>query len=69
LTRVGLATLTRRPALARADRIDDLLPTFDQSGHYRHPVRVWEDEAVARLTRAESRAHVRACIDRLPDPY
>jgi RNA polymerase sigma-70 factor (ECF subfamily) len=49
--------------------MDDLLPTFDQSGHHRHPVRAWEDEALARLTGAETRAHVRACIDRLPDPY
>jgi RNA polymerase sigma-70 factor (ECF subfamily) len=50
-------------------RIDDLLPTFDQNGHYRYPVRAWEDEALARLTKAETCAHVRACIDRLPDPY
>jgi RNA polymerase sigma-70 factor (ECF subfamily) len=49
--------------------IDDLLPTFDETGHHNHPVRPWEDDALARLTRAETRAHVRACIDRLPDPY
>ena len=50
-------------------RIDDLLPTFDETGHHSHPVRAWQDDALARLTRAETRAHVRACIDRLPDPY
>jgi len=50
-------------------RIDDLLPTFDETGHHSHPVRAWQDDALARLTRAETRAHVRACIDRLADPY
>jgi RNA polymerase sigma-70 factor (ECF subfamily) len=46
-----------------------LLPTFDETGLHSHPVRPWEDDALARLTRAETRAYVRACIDRLPDPY
>jgi RNA polymerase sigma-70 factor (ECF subfamily) len=59
----------RARSRSREVRIDDLLPTFDQSGHHSHPVRAWEDEALARLTRAETRAHVRAFIDRLPDPY
>jgi len=58
----------RARSRSREVRID-LLPTFDQSGHHRHPVRAWEDEALARLTRAEARAHVWACIDRLPDSY
>jgi RNA polymerase sigma-70 factor (ECF subfamily) len=49
--------------------MDDLLPTFDDTGHHSHPVRVWEDNALARLTQAETRARVRACIDRLPDLY
>ena len=49
--------------------MDDLLPTFDETGHHSHPVRPWEDDALARLTRAETRAHVRACINRLPAPY
>jgi len=59
----------RARSRSREVRIDDLLPTFDQSGHHSHPVRAWEDDALARLTSAESRAHVRACIARLPDPY
>ena len=53
----------------REVRIDDLLPTFDETGHHSRPVRAWEDDALARLARAETRAHVRACIDRLPAPY
>jgi RNA polymerase sigma-70 factor (ECF subfamily) len=59
----------RARSRSREVRIDDLLPTFDETGHHSHPVRAWKDEALARLTRAEIGAHVRACIDRLPDPY
>jgi RNA polymerase sigma-70 factor (ECF subfamily) len=59
----------RARSRSREVRIDDLLPTFDQSGHHSHPVRAWEDEALARFIRAETRAQVRACIDRLPEPY
>jgi RNA polymerase sigma-70 factor (ECF subfamily) len=59
----------RARSRSREVRIDDLLPTFDETGHHSHPVRPWVDDALARLTRAETRAHVRACIDRLPDPY
>jgi RNA polymerase sigma-70 factor (ECF subfamily) len=59
----------RARSRSREVRIDDLLPTFDETGHHSHPVRPWEDDGLARLTRVETRAHVRACIDRLPDPY
>jgi RNA polymerase sigma-70 factor (ECF subfamily) len=63
--------LKRRRARSRSRevQIDELLPSFDQSGHHSHPVRSWEDGALARLTRAETRAYVWACIDRLPDSY
>jgi len=54
---------------SREVRIADLLPTFDETGHHSRPVRPWEEQALARLTQAETRAHVRACIDRLPGPY
>lgn len=53
----------------REVRIDDLLPTFDETGHHSHPIRAWEDQGLARLTQAETRAQVWACIDQLPDPY
>ena len=59
----------RARSRSREVRIDDLLPTFDASGHHSHPVRTWEDQGLARLSRDESRAQVRACIDRLPEPY
>jgi RNA polymerase sigma-70 factor (ECF subfamily) len=53
----------------REVRIDDLLPTFDETGHHSRPVRPWGDHALDRLTRAERCAQVRACIDELPEPY
>lgn len=49
--------------------LDELLPAFDASGHYARPVREWHAAAVCRLSREETRAHVRSCIDRLPDDY
>ena len=49
--------------------IDDLLPTFDNTGHHSQPVRRWEDQALLRLSREETRVQVRACIDRLPEAY
>jgi RNA polymerase sigma-70 factor (ECF subfamily) len=59
----------RARSRSREVRIDDLLPTFDETGRHSHPVRAWEDDVLARLARAETRAQFRACIDRLPDPY
>jgi RNA polymerase sigma-70 factor, ECF subfamily len=59
----------RAQSRSREVRIDDLFPTFDETGHHSRPVRLWEDQALARLTQAETRAHVRACIDRLPNSY
>jgi RNA polymerase sigma-70 factor (ECF subfamily) len=59
----------RARSRSREVRIEDLLPTFDETGHHSHPVRAWKGEALARLTRAETRALVLACIERLPDSY
>jgi len=60
-----LRTQSRR----RAVPIDDLLPTFDETGHHTRPVRPWEEQPLLRLTREETRAQVRAFIDRLPEHY
>jgi hypothetical protein len=49
----------RARSRSREVRIDDLLPSFGETGHHSHPVRPWEDDALARLTRAETRARVR----------
>jgi len=59
----------RAQSRSREVRIDDMLPTFDETGHHSRPVRPWEDQTLARLTQAETRAQVRACIERLPSPY
>src|SRR5262249_60227794 len=48
LVNVCLRRLRAR-SRSREVRID-LLPTFDQSGHHRHPVRASEDDALAPLT-------------------
>ena len=62
-------TKLRAQSRSRAVPIDDLLPTFDETGHHTRPVRPWEEEALSQLTRAETRIQVRACIDRVPEPY
>jgi RNA polymerase sigma-70 factor (ECF subfamily) len=49
--------------------IDDLLPSFDETGHHTRPVRPWEEQALLTLTREETRSQVRACIERLPERY
>jgi RNA polymerase sigma-70 factor (ECF subfamily) len=59
----------RARSRSREVGIDDLLPTFDETGHHARPVRPWGDHGLARLTRAETCAQVRACIDELPAPY
>jgi RNA polymerase sigma-70 factor (ECF subfamily) len=59
----------RARSRSREVRIEDLLPTFDKTGHHSRPVRQWGDHPLALLTRAETCAQVRACIDELPEPY
>jgi len=49
--------------------IEDLLPAFDESGHYVQPIRGWRQGPDERLLRDETRALVRRCIDALPDDY
>jgi RNA polymerase sigma-70 factor (ECF subfamily) len=60
-----LRARTRRPEVP----IDEFLPPFDETAHHDRPVRSWQEQALTRLTRAETRAQVRACIDRLPESY
>lgn len=60
-----LRTARARPAAS----IDALLPTFDDAGHHRRPVSVWEASPDADLNRAEIRARVQQAIHELPEPY
>jgi RNA polymerase sigma-70 factor (ECF subfamily) len=59
----------RARSRSREVQIEDLLPTFDETGHHTRPVRSWNEEGISRLSRAETRVQVRACIDRLPERY
>jgi RNA polymerase sigma-70 factor (ECF subfamily) len=59
----------RARSRSREVRIDDLLPSFDDTGHHNSPVRAWENSALAHLTRAEIRTQVRSSIDQLPEAY
>jgi RNA polymerase sigma-70 factor, ECF subfamily len=59
----------RSQSRSRQVPIDDLLPTFDETGHRTSRMPSWSEDAVSRLSREESRAQVRDCIDRLPEPY
>jgi RNA polymerase sigma-70 factor (ECF subfamily) len=63
--------LMKRRVRARRSGVslDDLPPGFDVSGQPAHPGRPRADHAFDRLARDETQAQVRACIDRLPDPY
>ena len=59
----------RRQKRRRTVPLDDLLPAFDETGHHLRPVAPWTDHPEDRLSQAELRRQVRACIDRLPDSY
>ncbi|MBX7167568.1 MAG: sigma-70 family RNA polymerase sigma factor [Pirellulales bacterium] len=54
----------RRPA-----SLDELLPTFDETGHHARGVRPWAAGPVEQLAQAELQAQVRTCIDQLPEGY
>jgi RNA polymerase sigma-70 factor (ECF subfamily) len=59
----------RKRKRRRTVRIDDLLPTFDETGHHTRSVTPWTQHPEEQLSQAETREQVRACIDRLPMPY
>jgi RNA polymerase sigma-70 factor (ECF subfamily) len=50
-------------------RIEELLPNFLDDGHHVEQFSEWTLPADARMVRHETRTHVRAAIDRLPDSY
>lgn len=53
----------------REDAIETLLPTFVDDGHQAQQPVEWRAGADAQLASAETQAHVRAQIDRLPETY
>jgi RNA polymerase sigma-70 factor (ECF subfamily) len=60
-----LRSRRRRPE----EPIDDLLPRFDETGHWSEPPSEWETPAETLAGRRETRAIVRRAIDRLPAAY
>lgn len=60
-----LRTRRRRPETS----IEELLPAFQEDGHHVEQFSEWCAPADELTHRAETRAIVRACIDRLPDNY
>lgn len=53
----------------REDPIEPLLPAFLDDGHQSHEPVEWREGAEAQLSQAETRAYVRAQIERLPESY
>jgi RNA polymerase sigma-70 factor (ECF subfamily) len=51
------------------ESIEDLLPAFQEDGHHVEQFADWTMPADQLIERNETRAFVRACIDRLPDNY
>jgi RNA polymerase sigma-70 factor (ECF subfamily) len=49
--------------------IDELLPTFDETGHHARPISAWAEISRDSLADDEARREVRACIDELPEDY
>jgi RNA polymerase sigma-70 factor (ECF subfamily) len=66
---VANACLMKLRRGVREGSIQPMLPTFDSTGHHMIKPRQWEEDAPAALQRQELRHQVRACIDRLPEPY
>jgi RNA polymerase sigma-70 factor (ECF subfamily) len=50
-------------------KIEELLPTFDDTGHRTGLLRPWNDGPVEAASSSETRRQVRECIDRLPEEY
>jgi RNA polymerase sigma-70 factor, ECF subfamily len=49
--------------------IEELLPTFDETGHHVQPVAPLSENGYERMASDESKAQVRACINQLPEDY
>jgi RNA polymerase sigma-70 factor, ECF subfamily len=60
-----LRTRKRKPE----EPIEPLLPAFKEDGHQATAAVEWADGADVALERSETRAFVRAQIDKLPDTY
>jgi len=59
----------RRRRRKKEEPIEDLLPHFDAEGAWVSAPPGWDTPSDVLLQRQQTRALVRACIDRLPDTY
>jgi RNA polymerase sigma-70 factor (ECF subfamily) len=59
----------RSKARRKSYCIDELLPTFDDTGHHARPMSAWAEVSRDSLADDEARRQVRACIDELPEDY
>jgi RNA polymerase sigma-70 factor (ECF subfamily) len=50
-------------------KIEDMLPTFDETGHQTQRVAAWGDGPLSEALREETRQNVRTCIEKLPEEY
>ena len=67
---VNASLMKLRKRHRREERsIDDLLPRFLDDGHQVDPAVEWRDSGEQAVESEETRAIVRAAIDRLPDTY
>ena len=67
---VNTALMTLRSRRRRPEAsIEDLLPAFQEDGHHVEQFSDWSAPADELMQRAETRALVRSCIDRLPGNY
>lgn len=60
---------SRSRSRRRLYSVEELLPTFDSSGHHAEPVCRWSESAFDQLVRDESKRQIRECIEQLPDDY
>jgi RNA polymerase sigma-70 factor (ECF subfamily) len=67
---VNAALMRLRRRRQRPERsIDELLPRFQEDGHFAEEPGGWAASSQELLERRETRVMVRACIDRLPERY
>lgn len=59
----------RSKARRKTYSIEELLPTFDETGHHAQPVAPWSENGYERMASTETKARVRECIDQLPEDY
>jgi RNA polymerase sigma-70 factor (ECF subfamily) len=59
----------RSKSRRKACSIQELLPTFDETGHHTRSITPWSENAYQQLANAETRAQVRECINQLPEDY